>query len=86
MASKDDSKSNPKAPAPKLATATEPKNFLPVTHTYRVWLTGDNEQDNFIVGTNAVNSSLSVQQIAVDEYVRRNGVAPVSFDKQLQLT
>jgi hypothetical protein len=75
------STSGAKAPAVKLAQVVLAPQIVTLPHFWQVWLTGDNEQDSFIVNASVV---ADVTQLAINEYYRRNGVGPVNLDKIVQ--
>jgi hypothetical protein len=69
------------APKPKLPTVVTPPTEVTLAHFYKVWMSGDNEQDSFVVNATQL---ADVNQLAINEYYRRNGVGPVSVDKIVQ--
>jgi hypothetical protein len=75
------SQSNPKPPAPKLPIVVLPVNKVTQSHFWQVWMSGDGEQDSFVVNASVV---ADVPQLAINEYYRRNGVGPVTLDRMVQ--
>lgn len=65
-------------PKKKLTVTQVADTFIPKSNSYKVILTGDYEKDEFIV---RANSAAEATTKCVGEYVRRNGVAPVTIDK-----
>ena len=69
------------ASRPKLVQTTPAVDKVTHAHFWQVWLSGDNEKDSFIINATTVGE---VNQLAINEYYRRNGIGPVSVDKILQ--